>query len=82
MIDLGAIRQQIAEHKRMCSSMQACCAVGDGEVAEQLLLEVGRLIAEQSRNVICGKCGYLFMHRSGYTRHPCPPPPDYNFAAP
>jgi hypothetical protein len=82
MINLGAIRWQIAEHKKMCSSVQACCAVGDGEAAEKLLVEVDRLRAERSRNVVCEKCGYVFMHRSGYERHPCPPPDDYDFGAP
>ena len=47
-----------------------------------LTLRVEQIEGERPRNVECAKCGYVFMHRSGYIRHPCPPPPDYDFAAP
>jgi len=43
---------------------------------DELIAEVERLSRE------CPKCHYKFLYRSGLDRHPCPPPPDYNFGAP
>ena len=48
----------------------------DAFQVEQLINEVERLSNK------CPKCGYQFLYKSGLDRHPCPPPPDYNFGAP
>jgi hypothetical protein len=43
--ELKVVREKIEyhNHDRVCLSMLACCGVGSGEVAEELLAEVERL---------------------------------------
>ena len=43
---------------------------------EQLIGEVERLSNQ------CPGCGFQFLYKSGLDRHPCPPPPNYNFGEP
>jgi hypothetical protein len=93
MIDLGKIRSRNEERR----SDPPCSCVGHSsecspaiEEHEQAVADIDALVAEveqlQSRldRILnrCVKCNYVFLRRSNYDRHPCPPPPDYNFGAP